>query len=310
MTQTRIPRRPIDGVLLLDKPLGLSSNAALQQARRIYRAKKAGHTGTLDPLATGLLPLCFGEATKFAQSLLDAAKRYTATIRFGVTTVTGDAEGSVVETRPVNVSIEALQRALQSFTGRISQIPPVYSALKFEGRAHYDYARAGIEVPRVARTVEIFSLRLLDWNPPDAVVDVECSKGTYIRVLAEDLGIHLECGAHLAALRRTATGGFKLDDAVTLPALEAMDDGARLARLLGPDAPLAALLRIDLEACAERALVAGQRPFCKVTDGRYRAYGASGRFLGMVDAEACVLRSVRLTIEASHDVRAPQEAPE
>jgi tRNA pseudouridine55 synthase len=304
----KIQRRPLDGVLLLDKPLGLSSNAALQQARRLYRAKKAGHTGTLDPLATGLLPLCFGEATKFAQVLLDAPKRYTATIRFGATTVTGDAEGAVVATRPVEFTREALHRALQGFIGTIEQVPPAYSALKFEGRAHYDYARAGIDVPRVARTVQISALRLLDWTAPDAIVDVECSKGTYIRVLAEDIGNRLGCGAHLGGLRRTATGGFQLDAAVTLPALEAMDEAARLAVLLPPDAPLAGLPRVDLDAGAERAIVAGQRPLVAVADGRYRVYGAAGRFLGMGDAAEGVLRSVRLTIEGSSEVAQPERA--
>jgi tRNA pseudouridine55 synthase len=235
----RIVRRPVDGVLLLDKPVGVSSNTALQHARRLFRAEKAGHTGTLDPLASGLLPLCFGEATKFAQYLLDARKRYIATVRFGVTTATGDAEGEVLATRPVAVHPDALARALARFTGRIAQTPPAYSALKFEGRPHYEYARAGQDVPRTPRDVEIFALRLVSWNAPDAVVDVECSKGTYVRVLAEDIGEALGCGAHLAALRRTATGGFALAEAATFEELEALPETGRDA-LLRPVASLLA----------------------------------------------------------------------
>ena len=209
-------------MLLLDKPSGLSSNAALQRAKRAFDAEKAGHTGTLDPLASGLLPLCFGEATKFAQFLLDATKRYTATVRFGVTTTTGDAEGEILEMRPVALARSDVESVLPDFTGRQAQIPPAYSALKFEGRKHYEYARAGVSVPRPAREIEILELSLLGWNSPDAVLDVACSKGTYIRVLAEDIGRALGCGAHLAGLRRTATAGFGIADAVTLERLEAM----------------------------------------------------------------------------------------
>ena len=237
--RTRRIRRRVDGVLLLDKPSGLSSNAALQRARRAFDAEKAGHTGTLDPLASGLLPLCFGEATKFAQFLLDATKRYTATVRFGVTTTTGDAEGEVLEMRPVALARSDVEAVLPDFTGRLSQVPPAFSALKFEGRSHYEYARAGIDVPRPPRDIEILELSLLAWNAPDAVLDVTCSKGTYIRVLAEDIGRALGCGAHLAGLRRTATGGFGIADAVPLERLEAMSAAERDATLL----PAAALLR-------------------------------------------------------------------
>jgi len=237
--RTRRIRRRVDGVLLLDKPSGLSSNAALQRARRAFDAEKAGHTGTLDPLASGLLPLCFGEATKFAQFLLDATKRYTATVRFGVTTTTGDAEGEVLEMSPVALARSDVEAVLPDFTGRLSQVPPAFSALKFEGRSHYEYARAGIDVPRPPRDIEILELSLLAWNAPDAVLDVTCSKGTYIRVLAEDIGRALGCGAHLAGLRRTATGGFGIADAVPLERLEAMSAAERDATLL----PAAALLR-------------------------------------------------------------------
>ena len=237
--RTRRPRRRVDGVLLLDKPTGLSSNAALQRAKRAFDAEKAGHTGTLDPLASGLLPLCFGEATKFAQFLLDATKRYTATVCFGVTTATGDAEGDVLEMRPVALARSDVESVLPDFTGRLAQIPPAYSALKFEGRSHYEYARAGIPVPRPPREIEILELSLLAWNSPDATLDVVCSKGTYVRVLAEDIGRALGCGAHLAGLRRTATGGFGIADAVTLEHLEAMSGTDRDATLL----PAATLLR-------------------------------------------------------------------
>jgi tRNA pseudouridine55 synthase len=237
--RTRRIRRRVDGVLRLDKPSGLSSNAALQRARRAFDAEKAGHTGTLDPLASGLLPLCFGEATKFAQFLLDASKRYTATVRFGVTTTTGDAEGEILEMRPVALARSDVEAVLPDFTGRLSQVPPAHSALKFQGRSHYEYARAGIDVPRPPRDIEILELSLLAWNAPDAVLDVACSKGTYIRVLAEDIGRALGCGAHLAGLRRTATGGFGIGDAVSLERLEAMSAVERDATLR----PAATLLR-------------------------------------------------------------------
>ncbi len=208
------PRRRVDGVLLLDKPTGLSSNAALQRARRLYRAEKAGHTGTLDPLASGLLPLCFGEATKFAQSLLDARKEYVATVRFGIATSTGDAEGEMIAEQPVSFTRAELEAALPRFTGRILQVPPRHAALKLGGRAYYDYARAGVEIPRVAREVDIGALELVDWSPPQATLRVECGKGTYIRVLAEDLGVALGSCAHLAGaapdrVRRVCTCGCR-----------------------------------------------------------------------------------------------------
>lgn len=224
-------RRRIDGVLLLDKPQGITSNAALMRVKRLYRAEKAGHTGTLDPLASGLLPICFGSATRFAQFLLDAPKRYIATVRFGATTTTQDAEGVIVATRSVDCARGDVEGALERFTGRLMQTPPAHSALKFEGRPLYEYARRGIDVPRTPREVVIEALRLLQWQPPDATIDIECSKGTYVRALAADLGEALGCGAHLAALRRTASGGFDVRDALAFDALDAMDDAARDARL-------------------------------------------------------------------------------
>jgi|SRR5882672_767597 len=289
----RAPRRRIDGVLLLDKPAGLTSNGALMRVKRLYNAEKAGHTGTLDPLASGLLPICFGSATRFAQFLLDASKRYVATIRFGVATTTQDADGEVVHTRPVMLGRHALVNAMARFVGPQMQLPPAHSALKFEGKPYYDYARKGIEIPRTPREVNVFALRLLEWNSPDAIVDVECSKGTYVRALAADLGEALGCGAHLAGLRRTASGAFEVADAIALERLEADDDDARLACLLPVDAPVAAMKRLDLDAAAVGALLQGRRPPASAPDGQYRAYGPAG-FLGIVEAATAQLRSIRL----------------
>ena len=255
----RPPRRRIDGVLLLDKPAGITSNAALGQAKRLYNAEKAGHTGTLDPLASGLLPLCFGEATKFAQLLLDAPKRYVATIRFGVTTTTQDAEGDVVATRPVAFDAADLAAALARFVGPQTQVPPAHSALKFQGRPHYEYARAGIDVPRAPREIVIHALTLVESSPPDAIVDVLCSKGTYVRSLAADLGEALGCGAHLAALRRTASGGFDISDAHAIDALAAMDQVQRDACLLAPSALTAQLPGLDVDGVDGQAFPAGSR---------------------------------------------------
>jgi tRNA pseudouridine55 synthase len=293
--RARLPRRRVDGVLLLDKPAPLSSNAALQRAKRLYAAEKAGHTGTLDPLATGLLPVCFGDATKFAQSLLDAPKEYVATVHFGVATATGDAEGEILRTCDVAFSRADLESALTRFVGPIVQTPPAFAALKFNGRPYYDYARAGIDVPRVPRPIEIASIELIDWSPPSAVLRVACGKGTYIRVLAEDIATALRSCAHLSALRRTASGPFSLADAVTLDALQAMDEPARDRLLLPPDAPLSGVARLDVDLSVEEALVAGRA--CespREASGRYRCYGPQDRFLGLVEATGGALRSVRL----------------
>jgi tRNA pseudouridine55 synthase len=233
----------VHGVLLLDKPLGLSSNQALQKVKWLMRAEKAGHTGTLDPLATGVLPLCFGAATKFSQMHLDADKTYETTLRLGIRTTTADAEGEVISERAVSVSPQQLEEVVQRFTGAISQVPPMHSALKKDGRALYEYARAGLEVERAARDVTIYELKvalaLMDSAQPAIKLVVKCSKGTYIRTLGEDIGEALGCGAHLSALRRIRTGDFGIERCVTLESLESMDEEQRLACLLPVDSLLA-----------------------------------------------------------------------
>jgi len=292
--RTRRIRRRVDGVLLLDKPSGLSSNAALQRAKRCFDAEKAGHTGTLDPLASGLLPLCFGEATKFAQFLLDATKDYTATVRFGATTATGDAEGAVLETRAVALEHAGVAAVLPKFLGAQAQIPPAYSALKFQGRNYYEYAREGVAIERTARPIAIHRLELLAWETPDAVLELACSKGTYVRVLAEDLGRALGCGAHLAALRRTATGGFRLADAVTLEALEAMEVPQRDALLLPPAVLVRDLPRLQLaDESAFRFRQGGSVAAPDLPEGAYAAF-AGDVLLGVADVAGDVARPRRV----------------
>ena len=220
MAQVKRVRRQVNGVLVLDKPRGMSSNQALQKVRWLLNAEKAGHTGSLDPLATGVLPLCFGEATKFSQYLLDADKGYETLAQLGVTTTTGDAEGEVLERRPVALTAEQIEAALQEFRGPIQQIPPMYSALKKDGQPLYKLARAGEVVEREARSVTIARLELLAWHGEQLRLAVDCSKGTYIRTLVEDLGQQLGCGAHVAELRRTQAGPFDLSQTVTLETLE------------------------------------------------------------------------------------------
>ncbi|MEO5737893.1 MAG: tRNA pseudouridine(55) synthase TruB [Variovorax sp.] len=248
--RTRVQRRPVHGVLLLDKPLGLSSNQALQKAKWLLRAEKAGHTGTLDPLATGVLPLCFGAATKFSQLHLDADKTYEATVRLGVKTSTGDAEGEVIAERAVNVNADDLARVEAQFTGPIRQTPPMHSALKKDGKALYEYAREGIEIERAARDVVIYKLKLAAAPalPGQSAIKLAAtvSKGTYIRTLGEDIGEALGCGAHLTALRRTATGDFDVSQCVTLEALEAMSEDERLAQLLPAESLVAGHTRVML----------------------------------------------------------------
>jgi tRNA pseudouridine55 synthase len=293
----RLARRRLDGVLLLDKPRGLSSNAALQRAKRLYNADKAGHTGTLDPLATGLLPICFGDATKFAHALLDADKSYVAVVCLGVTTTTGDAEGEVVATRTVTASARDVEEVLGRFIGRIAQVPPRYAALKHEGRRYYEYARQGVEIERPARAVEIRTLALQAWGANEFELRVHCGKGTYIRALAEDIGAALGCGAHLRALTRTATGAFALADALTLDDLQQRSSAARDAALLPVDALVTGLTRLDLDHSAALRLANGQ-PLAQVGigDGTVRVY-AEGIFAGVATVAGGVLRARRLVAQ-------------
>ncbi|HEY2816843.1 MAG TPA: tRNA pseudouridine(55) synthase TruB [Casimicrobiaceae bacterium] len=293
--QVKIPRRRVDGVLLLDKPVGLSSNAALQRAKRLFNAEKAGHTGTLDPMASGLLPLCFGEATKFARFLLDADKHYRAVVHFGVATTTHDAEGDIVAERSVAIDRTMLEAALPAFTGALRQTPPMHSALKFQGRNYYEYARKGIDIPRTPRAVEVKKVAVVDWASPIATLDILCSKGTYVRTLAADLGTALDCGAHLAALRRTATGGFRLDDAIALDALAALDSGARDARLYPVDCLLGTLPRLDVAGDEAMRLRHGRSIDAPTrTSARFRAYGPDGDLLGVLSRIDDVLVPDRL----------------
>lgn len=251
--QVRKAWKQVDGVLLLDKPLGLTSNDALQKARRLFSAAKGGHTGTLDPLATGLLPLCFGEATKFSADLLDADKTYEAVVRLGVCTDTGDAEGAVIATAAVNVAKDDIFRVLRQFAGTIRQVPPMHSALKRNGRPLYELARQGIEVERESRMVTIHAIDCLSFGGDSLTLRIACSKGTYIRVLAADIGRALGCGAHLAGLRRTRVGDLDLGAAVTLAHLESLDEAGRASCLQPVDALLRSLPSATLEGkAAER----------------------------------------------------------
>ena len=252
----KIPWRRVDGVLLLDKPIGMTSNDALQKARRLFFAEKGGHTGTLDPLASGLLPLCFGEATKFAHDLLDADKAYEATLRFGQRTDTGDADGTIIEERPVTCTPPEVLAVLARFRGEIEQVPPMYSALKKDGVPLYKLARQGQEVERAARRVTLHSLEWQSVDLPSAVLHVSCSKGTYIRTLAEDIGAALGCGAHLTALRRTTVGRLSVNDAVTLDELRESaatdpERGAAPIFLEVVDALVVALPGVELPAEGE-----------------------------------------------------------
>lgn len=292
----RLPRRALHGVFLLDKPLGLSSNDAMQKVKRMLRAEKAGHTGTLDPLATGLLPICLGAATKFSQLNLEADKAYVATLKLGEKTSSGDREGAVIETRPVAFSPAQLQAALQSLRGEIDQVPPMHSALKVDGKALYELARQGKEVERQPRRVTIHALDLLSHEGDSMQLAVRCSKGTYIRTLAEDLGERLGCGAHLSGLRRTASGPLTLERAITLDQLEAMGDAQRLQCLLPPDLLLADCPLIRLPGDEAGKLLAGmRRRVAHAPAERVRAFGPEPTaFLGSARVVAGELIPERL----------------
>ena len=288
----------VDGVLLLDKSCGMSSNQALQKARRLYSAAKAGHTGTLDPLATGLLPLCFGDATKFSADLLDADKTYEADLLFGITTDTGDAEGSVLQTRPVCFGLAELEHSLTRFRGPITQIPPMHSALKRDGKPLYELARQGIEVERKPRAVLIHELQLLAFSGERCRLRVHCSKGTYIRTLAEDIGQALGCGAHLTALRRTGVGALQIGQALTLAQLGDLPEAERSKCLWPLDSLLQSLPAIHLDAArADKVLHGNPVSLAEAAvtgSGRCRVYDAAHGLLGIGELRAASLHPKRL----------------
>jgi tRNA pseudouridine55 synthase len=273
--------KQVDGVLLLDKPIGLSSNDALQKVRRLFSAAKGGHTGTLDPFATGLLPLCLGEATKFSADLLDADKTYEAVIQLGVTTDSGDAEGTVTATAAVNITESDIFRVLPAFLGEIDQVPPMHSALKRDGRPLYELARQGIAVERAPRRVTLHAIDCLGFAGDRLSLRVACSKGTYIRVLASDIGQALGCGAHLAALRRTRVADLDLARAVTLADLAALEEDDRYLHLLPVDALLQSLPAIEITGeAAQRFSHGNPIDLPPGLSGKIRVYGAS-RLMGV-----------------------------
>jgi tRNA pseudouridine55 synthase len=300
MSARRPGRRALNGVLLLDKPSGITSHAAVQKTLRLLNAAKGGHTGTLDPLATGLLPVCLGEATKFSHLLLDADKTYLAAIRLGVRTATGDLEGKVIERAAVvDVERSAMEDVLARFTGEILQTPPMYSAIKHAGVPLYRHARAGREIERTPRKVFIRRLDLVELGETELTVRVSCSKGTYVRVLAEDIGRALGCGGCLAALRREAVGAFELSSATTLAQLEEIGAEERDASLLPCDALVASLPRLELDASGTRRLSQGQ-PIEHIgapAAGLARIYGPDREFLGVAEVASpgCIVPK-RLTV--------------
>jgi tRNA pseudouridine55 synthase len=299
----------IDGVVLLDKPMGMSSQGAVTAVKRAFNAEKAGHTGTLDPMATGLLPICLGEATKYSQDLLEADKTYIARVKFGSRTDTGDAEGQIIEELPLPHFVNeaeicnALDALLPQFTGLIAQVPPMYSALKRDGKPLYEYARAGIELERTPRDITIHHIRWTDIQWPEATLEVSCSKGTYIRVLAEDLGNALACGAHLVGLRRTEVGHLTLEQSFTI---ESIQSGAQNSAnyILPVDALLQTLPHLTVDEQQAKRLEMGQRvplnlPSIEALVRIYRATAAPHNFIGTADWRSGVLHPKRL-ISQSH----------
>ena len=298
--RARVQRRPVHGVILLDKPLGFSSNQALQKVKWLLRAEKAGHTGTLDPLATGVLPLCFGAATKFSQQHLNADKVYETTVRLGRKTTTADAEGELIAERPVTCTLGQVVEALDRFMGPIRQVPPMHSALKKDGKALYEYAREGETVEREARDVVIHDLEMLDvqlqGDHPFLRLRVACSKGTYIRTLGEDIGEALGCGGHLTALRRVQTGPFTAAQCITLEQLEAMEEGDRLAALQPVDCLLQDYTAVTLDADHAGRFLSGMRRRGGWPDmAHVRVYGdAPHTLLGTAHTQAGELIPTRL----------------
>ena len=280
-------KRALNGVILLDKPAGITSQTAVLKLKRLFAAAKAGHTGTLDPMAEGLLPICFGEATKFSPLLLDADKGYRATIKLGIVTATGDMEGAVIATAPVAVERSAVEAVLARFVGEGLQTPPMYSAVKHAGKPLYKYARAGLDIARQARPIHIHRIELGAFNGDELIVTLTCSKGTYVRVLAEDIGRALGCGGCLSGLQRTTMGVFNLDAAVRLDALQEMPLCEREARLLPVDSLVSVLPRVDLDAAQARKITSGLALHDVTTSspGLVRIYGPARDYLGIAMAE-------------------------
>ena len=285
MSRPRKRGRDIDGVFLLDKPQGMSSNDIMQKVKRVFQANKAGHTGALDPLATGMLPICLGEATKFSQFLLDADKRYVVTAKLGERTDTSDAEGQVVETRPVNVETSQILTALEQFRGDILQVPTMFSALKHNGKPLYEYARAGITVEREARPITIFEINFIEYQAPSLTLEVHCSKGTYIRTLVDDLGEVLGCGAHVTVLRRTAVADYPTEKMMTWDALQALAEQGDLDQHLLPiDTAVSKLPALKLNAEQSKGIGFGQRvKFANEAKlrGQVRLFSDENIFLGV-----------------------------
>jgi len=304
MSKPRKRGRDIHGVFLLDKPQGMSSNDIMQKVKRIFQANKAGHTGALDPLATGMLPICLGEATKFSQFLLDADKRYLVTAKLGERTDTSDAEGQIVETREVKVKMPEILTTLEQFRGDILQVPTMFSALKHNGKPLYEYARQGITVEREARPITIFELNFIEYNAPYLTLEVHCSKGTYIRTLVDDLGETLGCGAHVTMLRRTAVADYpteKMLDWNALQSLAAQQDLSLLDALLLPmDTAVAKLPTLTLDESQTQGIGFGQRVKFdnpNSLQGQVRLFSNENRFLGVaVIDENNVIRPQRLVV--------------
>ncbi|MBU3644336.1 MAG: tRNA pseudouridine(55) synthase TruB [Candidatus Methylopumilus sp.] len=287
--QIKRQKRDISGVVLLDKPLGLSSNQAMQRVKHLYQAEKAGHTGSLDPLATGLLPICLGEATKFANFLLDADKSYLATVKLGITTTSADAEGEIIAQKPVNVTLQQVESVLHQFIGDIEQTPPIYSALKVDGKPLYAYARAGQEVEIKSRYVSIHQIHLEHFEADELVFTVTCSKGTYIRTLAQDIGAKLGCGAHLKGLRRLTSGTFDLKDALPLEVLSELSLEELDAKLLPIDIKIQHLPKLTLNAEQTDIIQHGQaiKPNQEIIFNEFiRLYDMSGEFIGLAQKQA------------------------
>ena len=304
MSKPRKRGRDIHGVFLLDKPQGMSSNDIMQKVKRIFQANKAGHTGALDPLATGMLPICLGEATKFSQFLLDADKRYLVTAKLGERTDTSDAEGQIVETRDVNVKTPEILTALEQFRGDILQVPTMFSALKYNGKPLYEYARQGITVEREARPITIFGLNFIEYNAPYLTLEVHCSKGTYIRTLVDDLGEALGCGAHVTMLRRTAVADYPTEKMLDWHALQSLAEPQDLslldALLLPMDTAVAKLPALTLNESQTQGIGFGQRVKFdnpNSLQGQVRLFSHENRFLGVaVIDENNVIRPQRLVV--------------